>query len=122
MLGALQSAALGVFLASRPHALYATYAATASVGPGATNMLTGAALATTNRLPALLLPSDTFATRTADPVLQQLEQPGDTGLTVNDAFRPVVRYWDRITRPSQITSPVFGVIGRVRFTLNSTVV
>jgi 3D-(3,5/4)-trihydroxycyclohexane-1,2-dione acylhydrolase (decyclizing) len=82
----------------------ATYASTASVGPGATNMLTGAALATTNRLPALLLPSDTFATRTADPVLQQLEQPGDTGLTVNDAFRPLSRFFDRVQRPEQLFS------------------
>jgi len=82
----------------------ATFASTASVGPGATNMLTGAALATANRLPALLLPSDTFATRVADPVLQQLEQPWDTGLTVNDAFRPVSRYFDRVQRPEQLYS------------------
>lgn len=82
----------------------ATYAAAASVGPGATNMLTGAALATTNRLPALLLPSDTFATRVADPVLQQLEQPGDIGLTVNDAFRPLSRFFDRVQRPEQLFS------------------
>ncbi len=82
----------------------ATFAAAASVGPGATNMLTGAALATTNRLPALLLPSDTFATRVADPVLQQLEQPGDIGLTVNDAFRPLSRFFDRVQRPEQLFS------------------
>ncbi|PSL36548.1 3D-(3,5/4)-trihydroxycyclohexane-1,2-dione hydrolase [Labedella gwakjiensis] len=82
----------------------ATYASTASVGPGATNMLTGAALATTNRLPALLLPSDTFATRVADPVLQQLEQPWDIGLTVNDAFRPLSRFFDRVQRPEQLYS------------------
>ena len=82
----------------------ATYASAASVGPGATNLLTGAALATTNRLPALLLPSDTFATRVADPVLQQLEQPHDIGLTVNDAFRPVSRFFDRVQRPEQLFS------------------
>ncbi|MFC7404571.1 3D-(3,5/4)-trihydroxycyclohexane-1,2-dione acylhydrolase (decyclizing) [Georgenia alba] len=82
----------------------ATFAAAASVGPGATNMLTGAALATTNRLPALLLPSDTFATRVADPVLQQLEQPWDIGLTVNDAFRPLSRFFDRVQRPEQLYS------------------
>lgn len=81
-----------------------TFASAASVGPGATNMLTGAALATTNRLPALLLPSDTFATRVADPVLQQLEQPWDIGLTVNDAFRPLSRFFDRVQRPEQLYS------------------
>ena len=67
-------------------------------------MLTGAALATTNRLPALLLPSDTFATRVADPVLQQLEQPWDIGLTVNDAFRPLSKFFDRVQRPEQLYS------------------
>ncbi|HLT60801.1 MAG TPA: thiamine pyrophosphate-binding protein, partial [Microlunatus sp.] len=82
----------------------ATYASTASVGPGSTNMITGAALATTNRLPALLLPSDTFATRVADPVLQGLEQPWDIGLTVNDAFRPVSKFFDRVQRPEQLFS------------------
>lgn len=89
---------------ARVHRRRATLAATASVGPGATNLLTGAALATTNRLPALLLPSDTFATRVADPVLQQLEQPWDIGLTVNDAFRPVSRFFDRVQRPEQLFS------------------
>ena len=82
----------------------ATYAALSSVGPGATNMLTGAALATTNRLPVLLLPSDTFATRVADPVLQQLEQPWDTSMTVNDAFRPLSKFFDRVQRPEQLFS------------------
>jgi 3D-(3,5/4)-trihydroxycyclohexane-1,2-dione acylhydrolase (decyclizing) len=89
---------------ARMHRRRATFASTASVGPGATNMLTGAALATTNRLPALLLPSDTFATRVADPVLQQLEQPHDAGLTVNDAFRPLSRFFDRVQRPEQLFS------------------
>jgi 3D-(3,5/4)-trihydroxycyclohexane-1,2-dione acylhydrolase (decyclizing) len=82
----------------------ATLAATASVGPGSTNMLTGAALATANRLPALLLPSDTFATRVAEPVLQQIEIPSDTGISVNDAFRPLSRYFDRVQRPEQLFS------------------
>ncbi len=81
-----------------------TWACTSSVGPGATNMITGAAGATINRLPVLLLPGDTFASRKADPVLQQLESPWSHGLTVNDAFRPVSRYWDRIQRPEQILS------------------
>lgn len=89
---------------ARMHRRRGTYASAASVGPGASNMLTGAALATTNRLPALLLPSDTFATRVADPVLQQLEQPHDIGLTVNDAFRPVSRFFDRVQRPEQLFS------------------
>lgn len=89
---------------ARMHRRRGTYASTASVGPGATNLLTGAALATTNRLPALLLPSDTFGTRVADPVLQQLEQPWDIGLSVNDAFRPVSKFFDRIQRPEQLFS------------------
>lgn len=89
---------------ARMHRRRATFASTASVGPGAANMLTGAALATTNRMPALLLPSDTFATRVADPVLQQLEQPWDTGMTVNDAFRPLSRFFDRVQRPEQLYS------------------
>lgn len=89
---------------ARMHRRRATFASAASVGPGATNMLTGAALATTNRLPALLLPSDTFATRVADPVLQQLEQPWDIGLTVNDAFRPLSKFFDRVQRPEQLYS------------------
>lgn len=89
---------------ARMHRRRGTYASAASVGPGASNLLTGAALATTNRLPALLLPSDTFATRTPDPVLQQLEQPHDIGLTVNDAFRPLSRFFDRVQRPEQLFS------------------
>ena len=89
---------------ARMHRRRGTYASAASVGPGATNLLTGAALATTNRLPALLLPSDTFATRTPDPVLQQLEQPHDIGLTVNDAFRPLSKFFDRVQRPEQLFS------------------
>ncbi|SEF32240.1 3D-(3,5/4)-trihydroxycyclohexane-1,2-dione acylhydrolase (decyclizing) [Amycolatopsis pretoriensis] len=80
----------------------ATFACTASTGPGSTNMITGAALATTNRLPVLLLPSDMFATRSPDPVLQQLEDTRGGDVTVNDAFRPVSKYFDRITRPEQL--------------------
>ena len=78
------------------------YACTTSVGPGATNMVTGAALATINRLPVLLLPGDTFATRAPHPVLQQLEAPHDATLSVNDCFKPVSRFFDRIDRPEQL--------------------
>jgi len=78
------------------------FACTSSVGPGATNMVTGAALATINRLPVLLLPGDTFATRGPHPVLQQLEAPHDGTMTVNDCFRPVCRFFDRINRPQQL--------------------
>lgn len=79
-----------------------TWACTASVGPGSTNMLTGAALATINRLPVLLLPSGTFATRVSGPVLQELEQPYAADVTVNDAFRPLSRFFDRVSRPEQL--------------------
>ena len=77
-------------------------ACTTSIGPGATNMVTAAALAHVNRLPVLLLPGDVFASRRPDPVLQQVEDFGDPTITVNDCFRPVSRYWDRITRPEQL--------------------
>lgn len=87
-----------------------TFANTASVGPGATNMLTGAAVATTNRLPVLLLPSDTFATRVADPVLQQLELPHDASMSVNDAFKPLSRFFDRVHRPEQLFSAALGAM------------
>ncbi len=79
-----------------------TYACTTSVGPGATNMVTGAATATINRLPVLLLPGDVFANRLPAPVLQQLESPHSQDTSVNDCFRPVSRYWDRINRPEQL--------------------
>jgi 3D-(3,5/4)-trihydroxycyclohexane-1,2-dione acylhydrolase (decyclizing) len=79
-----------------------TFACTTSIGPGATNMVTGAALATINRLPVLLLPGDIFASRGPDPVLQQLEDAHDGTLSVNDCFRPVSRYFDRIVRPEQL--------------------
>ncbi len=78
------------------------WACTSSIGPGATNMITGAALATINRLPVLLLPGDIFARRNVAPVLQQLESESSQDLSVNDCFRPVSRYWDRINRPDQL--------------------
>jgi 3D-(3,5/4)-trihydroxycyclohexane-1,2-dione acylhydrolase (decyclizing) len=79
-----------------------TLACTTSIGPGATNMLTGAAAATVNRLPVLLLPGDIFARRNVAPVLQQLESPYSQDISVNDCFKPVSRYWDRIQRPEQL--------------------
>ena len=80
----------------------ATLACTSSIGPGSTNMITGAAAATINRLPVLLFPSDYYATRHQGPVLQQLEHPVSADVSVNDCFRPVSRFFDRITRPEQI--------------------
>jgi 3D-(3,5/4)-trihydroxycyclohexane-1,2-dione acylhydrolase (decyclizing) len=79
-----------------------TLACTSSIGPGATNMITGAALATVNRLPVLLLPGDIFARRNVAPVLQQLESEHSQDISVNDCFKPVSRYWDRINRPDQL--------------------
>ena len=87
-----------------------TWACTASVGPGSTNMLTGAALATINRIPVLLLPSGTFATRVAAPVLQELEQPSAADVTVNDAFRPLSRFFDRVNRPEQLPAALLGAM------------
>src|SRR5438477_1991456 len=81
-----------------------TLVCTSSVGPGATNMVTGAALATVNRLPVLLLPGDIFARRNVAPVLQQLESEHTQDISVNDCFKPVSRYWDRITRPEQLVT------------------
>src|SRR6266850_6776630 len=80
----------------------AAFACTSSIGPGATNMITGAATATINRLPVLLLPGDIFARRNVAPVLQQLESESTQDISVNDAFKPVSRYWDRINRPDQL--------------------
>jgi 3D-(3,5/4)-trihydroxycyclohexane-1,2-dione acylhydrolase (decyclizing) len=80
----------------------ATFACTTSIGPGATNMITGAAGATVNRIPVLLLPSDYFANRIPDPVLQQLEHPLERDVSASDAFRPVSRFFDRISRPEQL--------------------
>ena len=78
------------------------FVATSSVGPGSTNMVTAAAVAMSNRLPLLLLPGDTYASRIPEPVLQQVEHFNNPGITQNDAFKPVTRYFDRITRPEQI--------------------
>jgi len=79
-----------------------TFACTSSIGPGATNMITGAAVATVNRIPVLLLPGDIFAERIQAPVLQQLESEHSQDISVNDCFRPVSRYWDRLNRPEQL--------------------
>src|SRR3990170_8018956 len=80
------------------------FACTSSIGPGATNMVTAAAGATINRLPVLLLPGDIFARRNVSPVLQQLEASWTQDLSVNDCFKPISRYWDRINRPDQLPS------------------
>ena len=87
-----------------------TWVCTASVGPGSTNMLTGAALATVNRIPVLPLPSGTFATRRTAPVLQELEAPYAGDVTVNDAFRPLSRYFDRVTRPEQLPAALLAAM------------
>jgi len=87
-----------------------TLACTTSVGPGATNLVTGAALATINRLPVLLLPGDVFATRVANPVLQELEDQRSYDTSVNDALRPVSRYWDRVNRPEQLPAALLAAM------------
>ncbi len=87
-----------------------TWVCTASVGPGSTNMLTGAALATINRLPVLLLPSGTFATRRSAPVLQELEAPYAGDVTVNDAFRPLSRFFDRVDRAEQLPAALLSAM------------
>ncbi|GAA4223013.1 3D-(3,5/4)-trihydroxycyclohexane-1,2-dione acylhydrolase (decyclizing) [Streptosporangium album] len=87
-----------------------TFACTTSIGPGATNLVTGAALATINRIPVLLLPGDVFATRVATPVLQELEDPRSYDVTVNDALRPVCRFFDRINRPEQLPSALLAAM------------
>src|SRR4051794_38531940 len=96
---AMVHAAIGF---ARANNCLATLACTASIGPGSTNLLTGAATATLNRVPVLLLPSDTFAHRRPDPVMQALEHPREVDLTVNDAFRPLSAFFDRVTRPEQL--------------------
>src|SRR5271166_920512 len=78
--------------------------ATSSIGPGALNMTTAAGVAHANRLPILILSGDTFVNRRPDPVLQQVENFGDPSVTVNDSFKPITRYWDRIVHPEQIIS------------------
>jgi 3D-(3,5/4)-trihydroxycyclohexane-1,2-dione acylhydrolase (decyclizing) len=87
---------------AKAHARRRMMACTTSIGPGATNLVTAAAVAHVNRLPVLLLPGDVFANRIPDPVLQQVEDFGDPTISANDCFRPVSRYWDRITRPEQL--------------------
>ena len=87
---------------AKVHNRMRTFACTSSIGPGATNMVTGAATATINRLPVLLLPGDIFARRNVAPVLQQLESEHSQDISVNDCFKPVSRYWDRISRPEQL--------------------
>jgi len=96
---AMAHAAIAFAKASRRRRMMAC---TTSIGPGATNMVTAAALAHVNRLPVLLLPGDVFAGRAPDPVLQQVENFGDGTVSANDCFRPVSRYFDRIARPEQI--------------------
>src|SRR3954453_17706592 len=88
----------------------AAFACTASVGAGSTNMVTGAALATVNRIPVLLLPGDVFATRVANPVLQELEDPRSLDLSVNDCLGPVSRFWDRVNRPEQLPSSMLAAM------------
>jgi 3D-(3,5/4)-trihydroxycyclohexane-1,2-dione acylhydrolase (decyclizing) len=95
---------------ARMHDRMRAYACTTSIGPGATNMVTGAALATINRIPVLLLPGDAFATRVANPVLQELEDPRSYDVSVNDAFKPVSRFWDRINRPEQLPSALLAAM------------
>lgn len=99
-----QAMTLAAAAYAKAHRRRRILACTSSIGPGATNMVTGAALAHANRLPILMLAGDSFANRVPDPVLQQVENFHDPSLTVNDAFRPVTRYWDRIVRPQQILS------------------
>ncbi|GAA3935486.1 3D-(3,5/4)-trihydroxycyclohexane-1,2-dione acylhydrolase (decyclizing) [Actinomadura viridis] len=95
---------------ARTHDRLRAYACTTSIGPGATNLVTGAALATINRIPVLLLPGDVFATRPANPVLQELEDPRSYDVSVNDCLRPVSKYWDRINRPEQLPSALLAAM------------
>ena len=96
---AMVHAAIGFARASN---LLSTLACSASIGPGSSNLLTGAATATVNRVPVLLLPSDEFVARRGDPVMQALEHPREADVTVNDAFRPLSAFFDRIVRPEQL--------------------
>jgi 3D-(3,5/4)-trihydroxycyclohexane-1,2-dione acylhydrolase (decyclizing) len=100
---------LAAAFAKRSNRLRA-FACTTSIGPGATNMLTAAAGATINRLPVLLLPGDIFARRNVAPVLQQLEFPSSHDCSVNDCFRPISRYWDRINRPDQLPAALLSAM------------
>lgn len=93
-------------------------ACASSIGPGAANMVTAALTASINNVPLLLFPSDTFATRQPDPVLQQIEQPGDLTITASDCFKPVCKYWDRITRPEQVMSALVNAMRTLTDTAN----
>ena len=93
-------------------------ACSSSIGPGAANMVTAALTATINNIPLLLFPSDTFATRQPDPVLQQLEVPGDLSMTASDCFKPVAKYWDRVTRPEQLMSAMVNAMRVLTDTAN----
>ncbi|WP_320065590.1 3D-(3,5/4)-trihydroxycyclohexane-1,2-dione acylhydrolase (decyclizing) [Micromonospora sp. RTGN7] len=95
---------------ARMTARMSTFACTTSIGPGATNLVTGAALATVNRLPVLLLPGDIFATRVANPVLQELEDSRSYDVSVNDTLRPVSRFWDRVNRPEQLPAALLAAM------------
>lgn len=95
---------------AKQHKRKKIYAVTSSVGPGAANMVTAAATATANRIPVLLLPGDLFATRQPDPVLQQVEQYHDCSISTNDCFRPVSRYWDRVSRPEQLMTAMINAM------------
>ncbi len=86
------------------------FAVTSSVGPGAANMVTAAGTATANNIPVLMLPGDVYASRQPDPVLQQIEQTHDMGISTNDAFRAVCRYWDRVNRPEQLMSAMLNAM------------
>lgn len=95
---------------AKQHKRKKIYAVTSSVGPGAANMVTAAATATANRIPVLLLPGDIFASRQPDPVLQQVEQYHDCSISTNDCFRPVSRYWDRVSRPEQLMTAMINAM------------
>lgn len=95
---------------AKQHKRKKIYAVTSSVGPGSANMVTAAATATANRIPLLLLPGDVFASRQPDPVLQQVEQYYDNSISTNDCFRPVSRYWDRVSRPEQLMSAMINAM------------
>ncbi|HZJ75071.1 MAG TPA: 3D-(3,5/4)-trihydroxycyclohexane-1,2-dione acylhydrolase (decyclizing), partial [Clostridia bacterium] len=94
-------------------------ACTSSIGPGAANMITAAATATVNNIPLLLIPADTFACRQPDPVLQQFEQPFSLSVTTNDAYKPVCRYWDRVSRPEQLMSAMINAMRALTDTANA---
>ena len=106
-----QSMALAAIGFAKAKARRQVMVATSSIGPGATNMVTAAGVAHTNRLPVLLIAGDYYASRLPDPVLQQVEHFGDPTLSVNDAFKPVTRYWDRITKPEQLLQSLPQALG-----------